>query len=245
MTSRSTTPGARSPYLKHLTANERAAVFELVTRLRKNLRQRLVRVILFGSKVRGDFAAESDVDVLVVFQPNGAMTKETIYDIESAVADKFRVTLGVVATDLENFRALQKLRAPTYRNIANEGYALYPRVGKFSRTLYPVNGGIERVDKTNKIQIKHFVEKSHQALATAQANLQAGDIAAAANRAYYTVFYLTTAVLLVLDVVRAKHEGILSAFGEYMSSPSALNRNTRKSSTAPTNFGLTQIIQQK
>ncbi|MBI4670807.1 MAG: HEPN domain-containing protein [Chloroflexi bacterium] len=189
---------------------------ELVTRLRTKFRKQLVRVILFGSKVRGDFDAESDVDVLIVFKPNGAITKETIYDQERAVADKYNVLLGAVAVEYEDFQAFQKLRAPLYRNLRNEGYSLYPRQGKYSRASLPVNGGVENVDKNKKIQIKHFIERARQALADAQADLERGSIAAAANRAYYTVYYLATAVLFVLDVVRAKHEGVISAFGEYM-----------------------------
>lgn len=209
----------RTRYLKHLTPAERAAVGELVTRLRAKFRQQLVRVILFGSKVRGDFNAESDVDVMVVFKPTGAFSKETIYDIEREVAEKYNVLLGAYAVEFEDFAAFQKLRAPIYRNLRNEGYSLYPRVEKYSRARLPVNGGAENVDKHKKIQIKHFIERAHQSLTTAQANLEADDIAAAANRAYYTVYYLATAVLFVLDVVRAKHEGVIAAFGEYMVKP--------------------------
>ncbi len=55
--------------LAHLTPKERAALEELITRLREKYRDHLVRVILFGSKVRGDFDAESDIDLMTVFKP--------------------------------------------------------------------------------------------------------------------------------------------------------------------------------
>jgi uncharacterized protein (UPF0332 family)/predicted nucleotidyltransferase len=198
-----------------LTPAERAAVSELVTRLRAKFRKQLVRVILFGSKMRGDFDAESDVDLLIVFKPNGVISKDAIYAQERAVVAKYEVCLGALAMELEDFETMQKLSSPIYRNLRNEGYSLYPRVGKYSRVALQVNGGIENVDQNKKIQISHFIHKAHDALGDAQANLERGSIATAANRAYYAVFYLATAVLFVLDVVRAKHEGVKSAFGQY------------------------------
>ncbi|MBI4670806.1 MAG: HEPN domain-containing protein [Chloroflexi bacterium] len=188
---------------------------ELVTRLRTKFRKQLVRVILFGSKVRGDFDAESDVDLLIVFEPNGVISKDAIYAQERAVVDKYEVSLSALAVELEDFETMQKLRSPIYRNLRNEGYSLYPRVGKYSRVALQVNGGIENVDKNKKIQISHFIKKAHDALETARGDLERGYIAGAANRAYYSVFYLATAVLFVLDVVRAKHDGVKSAFGQY------------------------------
>jgi hypothetical protein len=49
-----------------LTAVERQAVEAQVQALREAFGERLERVILFGSKVRGDDHEESDVDLLVV-----------------------------------------------------------------------------------------------------------------------------------------------------------------------------------
>ena len=54
--------------LKHLTENEKAALRELVERLQERYGPNLVTVKLFGSKARGDFGVDSDVDVLVVVQ---------------------------------------------------------------------------------------------------------------------------------------------------------------------------------
>src|SRR5713101_2128183 len=114
MSSRSTPPRKG---LRYLTDAERAALDELLARLRKKYRKRLVRVILYGSKVRGDFDAESDVDLMIVYKPNGADVKKKIYAEEHAVADQYSVLLGAVAVDEDNFRMMQKLRAPIYRNI--------------------------------------------------------------------------------------------------------------------------------
>lgn len=50
----------------HLAGHERAALSALVARLHQHYGNDLRRVVLFGSKARGDFNSESDLDVLVV-----------------------------------------------------------------------------------------------------------------------------------------------------------------------------------
>jgi uncharacterized protein (UPF0332 family) len=58
-----------------------------------------------------------------------------------------------------------------------------------------------------------------QALVTAQANLDSEDYRAAANRAYYAIFYAASAVLLTLGVERRRHSGVISAFREHFVRP--------------------------
>lgn len=54
--------------LQHLTRKERKALEEFVAQLRARYPNELVLVRLFGSKARGNFDEESDIDVLVVVQ---------------------------------------------------------------------------------------------------------------------------------------------------------------------------------
>jgi len=56
-------------------------------------------------------------------------------------------------------------------------------------------------------------------LATARDNLRDGHLRGAANRAYYAVFHTASAALLWLDIERARHSGIQSAFGEFLVKP--------------------------
>lgn len=58
-----------------------------------------------------------------------------------------------------------------------------------------------------------------QALATAQTNLDSEDFRAAANRAYYAIFYAASAVLLTLGIERRRHSGVISAFREHFVRP--------------------------
>lgn len=51
-------------------SNRRLALAEFVTRLRQMLSANVLDVRLFGSEVRGEATSESDIDVLVVVQPD-------------------------------------------------------------------------------------------------------------------------------------------------------------------------------
>jgi predicted nucleotidyltransferase len=57
--------------LSHLTPNERAGLAAFIHRLHQDYGAHLLRVILFGSKARGDFDDQSDLDVLVVVHMSG------------------------------------------------------------------------------------------------------------------------------------------------------------------------------
>ena len=52
-------------------SNRRVALTEFVKRLRNDLAANLVDVRLFGSEARGQATPESNIDVLVIVQPEG------------------------------------------------------------------------------------------------------------------------------------------------------------------------------
>src|SRR5262245_15634562 len=57
--------------LSHLTSNERAGLAAFINHLHQAYGANLLRVMLFGSKARGDFNDQSDLDVLVVVRMSG------------------------------------------------------------------------------------------------------------------------------------------------------------------------------
>ena len=71
------------------------------------------------------------------------------------------------------------------------------------------------MDENARIPIKMRLERAQQQLAEARALLDKEFFPGAVSRAYYAVFTFASAVLLTLDLVRAKHSGVESAFSEY------------------------------
>jgi predicted nucleotidyltransferase len=66
-----------------LTATEQAALDAHVRELRRVFGNRLERVILFGSKVRGDDHEQSDVDLLVVLTDEVSLADEELASVSS------------------------------------------------------------------------------------------------------------------------------------------------------------------
>jgi len=77
-------------------SNRRAALAEFVTRVRRALSDSVVDVRLFGSEARGEAAPESDIDVLVVVQPDTARValEDRIIDIAFDVNLQFGVYIS-------------------------------------------------------------------------------------------------------------------------------------------------------
>ena len=74
-------------------------------------------------------------------------------------------------------------------------------------------------EATKRAYIATRLTRAREDLATARDNLRDGHLRGAANRAYYAVFHTASAALLWLDIERARHSGIQSAFGEFLVKP--------------------------
>jgi uncharacterized protein (UPF0332 family) len=61
-------------------------------------------------------------------------------------------------------------------------------------------------------------------LTSARDNLAHGHFRTAVNRAYYAVFHAASAALFWLDIERARHSGVESAFGLYFAKSGLVER---------------------
>ena len=69
-------------------------------------------------------------------------------------------------------------------------------------------------EATKRAYLRARLDKARDDLSNARSDLEHGYLRGAANRAYYAVFHMASASLLWLDVERARHSGVQSAFGE-------------------------------
>ena len=51
--------------LHYLSRNEKKVVDPSVEELRNRLGNEIIKIVLFGSKIRGDFSEESDIDIFI------------------------------------------------------------------------------------------------------------------------------------------------------------------------------------
>ena len=113
--------------LDNLTPDERAALDEFVHRLRAKYADQVLLVRLFGSKARGDFDAESDVDVLVVVRSNDWRFSD---DVALEACDpmlEHNVVISPTVVGAEHYRWLEAHKAPFYRAVHRDGVDLWTK----------------------------------------------------------------------------------------------------------------------
>lgn len=78
---------------------------------------------LYGSYARGDFDAESDIDILLTLDADASEIAKRRYAIavlSSALSLKYGVTVSVTAKPLTQFRRYAEV-VPFYKNVVHEG----------------------------------------------------------------------------------------------------------------------------
>jgi predicted nucleotidyltransferase len=110
---------------------------EFVARLREKYAGEVVLVVLFGSKVRGDFDEESDLDVLVVVEGDDRWPYwHDITDLTSDLLLDYEVNISALVFDEEHYRWLMEHRTPIYNNTTGEGVLVWTKKRDESSSAY-------------------------------------------------------------------------------------------------------------
>ncbi len=108
-----------------LKAQEENALQALVTQLQSLLGDNLLRVVLYGSKARGDFSQHSDLDILVTVSRLDHLLRRKISDLGYDVGLRFDLPLSVKVFDVQHEENMQSIGIPFMLNVRREGKAIY------------------------------------------------------------------------------------------------------------------------
>jgi uncharacterized protein (UPF0332 family)/predicted nucleotidyltransferase len=213
----------RVPYL---TAQERKSLARFLERLETECGDRVQRVVLFGSRARGDHDAESDVDLLVV----------TAEEQDKAVVDRLTprddVVFFTLAMSEVEYRRYQRLRFPLYVNLRRDGIELWdPQQAEVEQREFPLHfleGEQRTIDEATKETITFYLEQAHHNLQAVHALQEDGFLEIALSRAYYACFHALTAALYAVNVVRGKHSGLQAALNEFLVKPGWIEEEYRE-----------------
>ena len=117
--------------LSALTRNERRWLESYVRRLKESLGTQLKRIVVYGSKARGDAGPESDLDVLVIVE-NDANNSKTAQEAEATAwastspADDQEVNHSVTACAEARWLENLERELPFQRNVEAEGIQIHP-----------------------------------------------------------------------------------------------------------------------
>jgi predicted nucleotidyltransferase len=107
----------------HLTPNESAAVERLKQVLTRDFG--LVKLVLYGSKARGDSHPESDIDVLLVLRDEfDWRTKHAIYDVCFDIDLEYDVLLQPIVCSQARYDDPLIRATSLYQNVLEEGVAV-------------------------------------------------------------------------------------------------------------------------
>ncbi len=108
----------------YLKKNERQAVTEFIKRIRLQLGDNLLIARLFGSKVRGDFTDESDIDVLLILQELNSAIIDKIVDALIELQLEYDANISPVIYSAYEYQVNAELGSPFVKNVEQEGILL-------------------------------------------------------------------------------------------------------------------------
>jgi len=213
---------AQAPYL---VGEERVILARFLARLAEECGDAIRRVILYGSKARGDATLDSDTDLLIVATNRAALDQvaQIAREDEFIIGESAHPSLQLFTEN--DYAEYRRLMFPFYVNVRRDGVELWnPAEGLIEEIEFPLEfpEGAPRAMTPETIEtIRLHVEEAHERWKVVE-KLREETPLFALPPAYYAAFYLATAALYAINIVRTKHEGIRNALSEFLIRPGLL-----------------------
>ncbi len=111
----------RRPFL---SSDQKAVLSRLKIELDDLLHQDLRRVVLFGSRARGDAEADSDLDVAIIVNDLTRKRKRQILDVVTDLELRYLAPVSTFILSSEDFERLRSRERRIARDIEQEGIAI-------------------------------------------------------------------------------------------------------------------------
>jgi len=175
------------------------------------------RIILYGSRARGDAREDSDWDFLVLLeQEDPSLEKEIlqcIYEYELSSRQSFSVFITT------HKLAHQYKLSPFYQTIIRDGI-----------DLTSTDSLVEEADEAPFYSLDELVRlrfrKADQAFHEAKFSYDQASYALALNRLYYSAFYALTALFMKERVFAKTHQGVKNLFHRHLVLPGRVSRGS-------------------
>ncbi len=112
--------------LAYLQPHEMAALDACVERLMVHLDGQFVAAYLFGSKARGDFTPDSDLDLLIVLEDLDGRVQDEIHLFGARVSLEYNVLINTHILSLVRWEEMARQQATLWREVQRDGVPLTP-----------------------------------------------------------------------------------------------------------------------
>ncbi|MDI6752510.1 MAG: nucleotidyltransferase domain-containing protein [bacterium] len=113
----------RGKTLVYLNKKEKRVMMSFVKELREKLSGKVVSIRLFGSKVRGDFTKDSDIDIFVLVKKRKGI-KDKVRDIAADYFFDTNIPLAPVVYNLSEYKRNKELGSFFFESVEREGIVL-------------------------------------------------------------------------------------------------------------------------
>jgi len=110
--------------MSHMSKTERLAVERFGEAVKSSLGEYVIRMSVFGSKVRGDYREASDIDVLVIVKERSLRIMDQIAEITSDLNMEYDHSISPVVFSEEEYDRNAKMASPFSLAIREEGCLL-------------------------------------------------------------------------------------------------------------------------
>jgi len=110
--------------MSHMSQTERRALERFGDAVKSRLGEYVVKMSVFGSKVRGDYRATSDIDVLVIVKERSLRVMDQIAEITSDLNIKYDLSISPVVFSEEEYDVNAKMASPFSLAVREEGLSL-------------------------------------------------------------------------------------------------------------------------
>ncbi|MEW6482711.1 MAG: nucleotidyltransferase domain-containing protein [bacterium] len=100
------------------------AIERFAEKIKDSLADNIVSIELFGSKARGDFNKESDIDLLIVVNEKSPAVREKIFDIMFEVDPWYELMLSPRIMSIKEYQVNKAIASPFIEHIEREGIKL-------------------------------------------------------------------------------------------------------------------------
>lgn len=100
---------------------EEKALNEFRTILSKTFGDKVKMLILYGSKARGDYSRESDIDVFVLLDKSDFKVRDQIVDIAYDLFLKYEVLLSPRVINMDEYELLNRWQTTFIKNLQRDG----------------------------------------------------------------------------------------------------------------------------
>lgn len=103
----------------------RAAIAAYMRRVETDYANEVLSITLYGSQVRGEADAESDIDLFIIVRHDTPTLRQTLVDLAWQVQFEYDIVISDIIRGVEQLSRMQARRFPYYQSIEREGILLW------------------------------------------------------------------------------------------------------------------------